>query len=257
VYDNGIVERNADGFETCRATEKAAPEDEAEQLGTLGTSKIRKRYNVKSLGNIGDSVNFNVFYYMPDTVKAYLPYFMEESMEGVYAEEEGNYKKRLSEEEISGILWEYGGSYDTRLRSFAQGIPYSWEDSYEVYVLEQYLTVPENMPNVKQVASELDGEDINRTKLGVISSENKKRLAKAFLVADWMGRNTMYSLTLPKLPRGEDPIEFFLGTSGMGYCMHYASAAVMIFTLISGVKSRKKKQNARPRIFPSGVFRQF
>lgn len=228
VYQNSIWERNTEGFAEFCKNEEVAPEAVAEQLGTLGIGKIKKRYNVKQLSAHESGVEFNVFYYVPDTVKAYLPYFMEASIEGVYAEEEGNYKKRLSEEEISGVMWEHSGSYDTRLRNFAQGIPYSWEEEYEAYVLEQYLAVPENMPNVKKVAAELAGADINRTKLGVISSENRERLAKAFLVADWMGRNTTYSQVLPRLPWGEDPIEYFLGTGRTGYCMHYASASVMI-----------------------------
>lgn len=246
MYHNGIWERNAEGFaEFCRE-EELEPDTVAEQLGTLGTSKILKRYNAKKLELLTGGVKFNVFYYAPDTVKAYLPYFMEESMEGVYAEEEGNYKKRLSEEEISGVLWKEGGSYDTRLRNFAQGIPYSWENGYEAYVLEQYLAVPEDMVNVKKVAAELADSDINRTKLGVISSENQKRLAKAFLVADWMGRNTTYSQTLPRLPWGDDPIEYFLGEGRIGYCMHYASASVMILREM-GVPARYASGYVIPR----------
>ena len=228
VYSNGIWERNMAGFEEFCSLEEVVPDTMAEQLGTLGISKIKKRYNLKKMSSHSSGVDFSIFYHVPDTVKAYLPYFMEEDMEGVYAEVEGNYKKRLSEEEISGTTWEHGGSYDIRLRMFGQGIPYSWEPAYEQYVLEQYLTVPEEMANVKKVAEELSAEDINRTKLGVISSGNNERLAKAYLVADWLSRNTTYSQNPPRLPWGEDPIEYFLGQGRIGYCMHYASAEVMI-----------------------------
>jgi len=237
VYENGIWERNTDGFEEFCRTEEVVPEVFAEQLGTLGIGKIKKRYNVKHLSLHHTGAGFNIVYCNPDTIKAYLPYFMEESLDGVYAEEEGNYKKRLSTEEISGTLWTYGGTYDTRLRNFAQGIPYDWEPGYEAYVVEQYLTVPENMTNVKKIAAELATEDLNRTSLGEVESENEKRLAKAYFVADWMGRNTTYSQDLPRLPWGEDPIEFFLGSSRTGYCMHYASASVMILREL-GVPAR-------------------
>ncbi len=246
VYSNGIWERNTESFaEFCRE-EDVAPETLAEQLGTLGVGKLKTRYNVKRLASHSSGVEFNIFYYEPDTVKAYLPYFMEESLEGVYAEEEGNYKKRLSVEEISGTTWAHSGSYDTRLRNFAQGIAYPWETDYEKYVMEQYLVVPDNMPTVKKVAEELSGEDINRTKLGVISSKNNERLAKAFLVADWLGRNTTYSQNPPRLPWGEDPIEFFLGNGKIGYCMHYASAAVMILREM-GVPARYASGYVVPR----------
>lgn len=246
VYNNGIWERDAEKFsEFCRK-ENVSPETFADQLGTLGIGKIKTRYNVKRLSSHSSGVRFQVFYYAPETIKAYLPYFMEESMEGVYAEEEGNYKKRLSVEEISGTMWAYGGSYDTRLRNFAQGIAYPWETDYEKYVMEQYLAVPDNMPTVKRVAEELSGADINRTKLGVISSKNNERLAKAFLVADWLGRNTTYSQNPPRLPWGEDPIEFFLGKGRIGYCMHYASAAVMILREM-GVPARYASGYVTPR----------
>lgn len=237
VYSNGIWERNTAGYEEFCSMEEVATDTMAEQLGTLGLSKIKKRYNLKKLSSHSSGVDFNIFYYVPDTIKAYLPYFMEEDMEGVYAEVEGNYKKRLSEEEISGTTWEHSGSYDIRLRMFGQGIPYSWEPAYEQYVLEQYLTVPDDMVNVKKVAEELSAADLNRTKLGVISSENVKRLAKAYVVADWLGRNTTYSQEPPRLPWGEDPIEYFLGQGKIGYCMHYASAAVMLLRQM-GVPSR-------------------
>lgn len=247
VYHNGIWERNTAGFEEFCHAQNVSPETVAEQLGTLGIGKIKKRYNVNTLSSHSAAgVGFSITYDVPDTVKAYLPYFMEESMEGVYAEEEGNYKKRLSEEEISGTLWRYGGEYHTRLLVFAQGIPYEWENGYENFVQEQYLTVPEEMVNVKKVAAELYGADRNRTKLGKIATENEERLAKAYIVADWLARNTSYSQEPPKLPWGKDPIEYFLGEGRIGYCMHYASAAVMLLREL-GVPARYASGYVVPR----------
>lgn len=228
TYDNGIWERNLNAFDRLCREEGFQPEKMVEELAVLGVKKIKERYNVRRLSGHYTGVDASIFYYDPATVKAYLPYFSEESMEGISVEGEGIYKKRLSEEELQVTVWKYGGSYDTRLQNFAQGREADWENWYEDYVLQHYLTVPENMPNVKKIAAELAAEDIARTKLGSISSENEERLAKGFLVADWMGRNTSYNLTLPRLPWREDPIEYFLGTSRQGYCMHYASAAVMI-----------------------------
>lgn len=228
TYESGIWERDDAEFEEQCRQKGFQAEEVKEELASLGVSKLKKRYNVNTLALHSNGVAAKVFYYDPSTVKAYLPYFSEETMEGVSAEGEGIHKKRLSEEELSIVVWKYAGGFDTRLRNFAQGIAKDWESWYESYVLAHYLTVPEELHNVKKLAAELAEEDLSRTKLGSISSENEERLAKGYLVADWMGRNTTYSLTLPKLPRGEDPIEYFLGTSRTGYCMHYASAAVMI-----------------------------
>jgi len=247
VYHNGIWERNAAGFEEFCRIQDILPETIAEQLGTLGTVKIKKRYNVNTLSaHSAAGVEFRIFYYAPDTVKAYLPYFMEEFMEGVYAEEEGNYKKRLSEEEISGTLWRYGGEYNTCLLNFAQWIPYPWETVYEAFVREQYLAVPEDMVNVKKLAAELADADVNRTGIGKIATENEERLAKAYIVADWLARNTSYSQKPPKLPFGKDPIEYFLGEGRVGYCMHYASAAVMLLREL-GVPARYASGYVVPR----------
>ncbi len=228
IYNNGFWERSLETFQKAVGKEGFTAEAVGEELAVLGVENIKTRYGVKQLANHSSGVKASIFYYDPATVKAYLPYFSEENMEGISVEGEGNLKKRLSEEELHCTVWRYSGSFDTRLQNFAQGIPREWESWYEEYVLEQYLTVPDNMPNVEKVAAELAAEDLSRTKLGSISSENEERLAKAFLVADWMGRNTSYSLVLPKLPWWEDPVEYFLGTSRMGYCMHYASAATMI-----------------------------
>ncbi len=237
IYDNGLWERNEEGFTEAGQAAGFQPDVVTEELAFLGVEKLKKRYNVQELSRHNSGVEMTVFYHDSSTVKAYIPYFSELKGEGISLDAEGNFMKRLSEEELSFTTWKYAGEFDTRLRSFAQGIAKEWEDWYEAYVLEQYLTVPDNMPNVKKIAEELAEEDLSRTRLGSITSENEERLAKGFLVADWMGRNTTYSQVLPKLPWREDPIEYFLGTSRMGYCMHYASAAVMILREL-GVPAR-------------------
>ena len=46
-----------------------------------------------------------------------------------------------------------------------------------------------------------------------------------------------YSWNLAKLAYGQDPIEYFLGVSHKGYCMHYASAGVLLFREV-GIPAR-------------------
>lgn len=228
TYSNGIWERIPEQFNTACKEAGFNVEQVAEELASLGVEKLKEQYQVKQLARHNSGIEASVFYYDTSTVKAYLPYFAEETMEGVSVEGEGGYKKRLSEEELFFTVWKFGGSYDSRLRSFTRGKERSWEAWYRQYVLETCLIVPEEMENVKQIAEKLLREDMSRTRFGSISSENEERLAKGYLVADWLGRNTAYSLELPDLPWGADPVEYFLGTGRQGYCMHYASAAVMI-----------------------------
>ena len=68
-------------------------------------------------------------------------------------------------------------------------------------------------------------------------SVNVERLNKAYKVAHWLGKNAQYSLEPPALPDDTDPVEFFLGTSRQGYCMHFTSAAVLMLRSL-GVPAR-------------------
>lgn len=228
TYDKCVWEKNADAF--LQACEDAGFEAEkvAEELAMLGVIKQLDSYHVKRLSLSEYGLDASVFYYDSNTVKAYLPYFIEENASGISVDGESNYKKRKSDEELKFTIWQYGGSYETRLKSFAYGTSRSWERWYEKYVEETYLAVPDNMPNVEKIAAELLRKELSNTKLEEIDSTNEERLAKAYVVADWLARNTSYSTILPKLPRKTDPVEYFLGTTKKGYCMHYASAAVML-----------------------------
>lgn len=237
TYKNGVWEKNADAFvEACEDAGFDA-EKVAEELTSLGVKKQLDRYKVKRLSMSEYGLDASVRYLDANTIKAYLPYFIEENLSGLSVDGESNYKKRKSDEELHFTLWQYSGDYETRLTSFYHGTSLGWERWYERYVKKNYLTVPENMPNVERIAAELLNKDLSSTKLGEIDSTNEERLAKAYVVADWLARNTSYSTILPKLPRKADPIEYFLGTTRKGYCMHYASAGVMILRTM-GVPAR-------------------
>lgn len=237
TYQDSVWKRDTDRFEEACLEAGYEPETVTQQLATMAVEKLKSQYNVTQLYSHSSGLAASVYYYNPSTVKAYLPYFIEIEQEGINADGESNFRKRKSDEQLSFTIWQYSTGYATRLKSFEKGNAYPWESWYEEYVLENYLTVPDGMANVAQIAAELSEKDLSVTKLGAIDSENEERLAKAYLVADWMGNNTAYSLTLPKLPRNTDPIEYFLGTSRTGYCMHYASASVMILRAM-GVPAR-------------------
>ena len=237
TYKTGTWEKNKEVFEEACIAAGFEPEVVKQELASLSIEKVMSKANVSKLSLSRNAWKASVFYYEPTTIKAYLPYFMEENEEGITVDGEGNYKKRKSDEELELVLWRYGGSYDTRLQSFDTPKTYEWEEWYEDYVEKNYLTVPENMPNVEAVAAELRRVDLSRTKYGSINLENERRLAKAAVVADWMGRNTSYSMDLPSLPKNTDPVEYFLGTSKKGYCMHYASASTLILRKL-GVPAR-------------------
>ena len=56
-------------------------------------------------------------------------------------------------------------------------------------------------------------------------------------VQQFMERNFSYTTDPPKNRKDEDPLIFFIRDSKQGYCMHYASTAVMLFRML-GVPAR-------------------
>lgn len=112
-----------------------------------------------------------------------------------------------------------------------------WEAWYESYLQKTYMTVPEGMPSVRQAATEANTQNLTFLRIEGENSVNAERLNKAYKVAHWLGKNAQYSLEPPKLPEDTDPVEFFLGTSHQGYCMHFTSAAVLMLRSL-GVPAR-------------------
>lgn len=176
-------------------------------------------------------------YVQEDQKSASFPYFSFPEVNKVQADGEGRY---LKEEELSQLDF---ASWDYDVEDLAGKIfegkttRETWEEWYDDYVEENYLEVPEGMEQVDRVAAEIEGSEKNFFSVKGGENENLSRLNKAYQVADWLRNNTEYSLELPELPEDTDPIEYFLGTSKQGYCMHYASAGVMLLRKM-GVPAR-------------------
>ncbi len=62
-------------------------------------------------------------------------------------------------------------------------------------------------------------------------------LTKAKAIEDFLGREYLYSLDVPPLPRGEDAVDFFLFETRRGYCEHFATAYAVLCRL-AGIPSR-------------------
>lgn len=170
----------------------------------------------------------SLFYYDSSGTGAYFPYFAEPKGAGIYVESDWCVKKEKDLEETAFTFWEFNdGSMAAFLEQKTAERP-EWEVWYENYIREFYLAVPENMTCVREIVNEIEEHGYQRGLFEDPMDENAMRLLKAYLVVEWMRRNTGYSTELPELPSGVDPVEFFLGTSREGYCMHYASAAVML-----------------------------
>lgn len=114
-------------------------------------------------------------------------------------------------------------------------IPQESEDLwnwYDSYVLRRYLSVPQGLAGVFAASRSMAGPDAY---LG-ISRINRERLDTAYRVAAFL-RRYEYSLDLDELDKGTDPVEYFLTEGHEGYCVHFASAGVLILRAI-GVPAR-------------------
>lgn len=116
---------------------------------------------------------------------------------------------------------------------------YLW---YNEYVRTQYMAVPGDMPNLTDMVNTLETHAECRTALerlerGDAAARNAARLYLGSLVADQLRAGADYSLEPGSLPWGMDPIEYFLGENRKGYCVHFASAGVLLLRRL-GVPAR-------------------
>ena len=129
-------------------------------------------------------------------------------------------------------------------------------DEYDVFVSSNYLSVPSNIPTAGKIADmiknassyddadsylymlndSLDSYGMLGDSASVIRSKDEKRLAAAYAVQNYLAYYYKYSKELPA-SGGTDNIEYFLSTSKEGFCVHFASAGVLLLREL-GVPAR-------------------
>lgn len=103
---------------------------------------------------------------------------------------------------------------------------YIQQQDYENFVEQTYTDVPENIKGkLEDVVDE-----------GEMKGEKDLRKTISF-VQTYLYDNTEYSLEPGVTPDGEDFTEYFLFQNKKGYCVHYATAATMLFRSM-GVPAR-------------------
>jgi len=243
TYEDGVWDTDVEAFQ--KACEKAGfkPETVSEGLLTLAPDRVAQYFEKETLEQLSSrNINGWMYHAKANRIKAYLPYFAKTTAEGIRAEGDSRYVKDKKVTKFPFLIWNYdvedlikilfrGGETEKAWKK----VP--WELWYESYVTEQYLEYPKGMTEVKKVAEEIRTYERDFFSIEGKESVNFYRINKAYQVADWMRRNTAYNLDLPALPKGSDPVEYFLGTSRQGYCMHYASASALILREL-GVPAR-------------------
>ncbi|MCI8525455.1 MAG: transglutaminase domain-containing protein [Oscillospiraceae bacterium] len=104
------------------------------------------------------------------------------------------------------------------------------EAEYRRFVYDHYLDVPEDFSAVYyQWLNHFDPRVINAAMSGAVYYGyygNAITMAQVF--ADLLNADTRYNLDTPFTPEDEDFVDYFLNESREGYCVHYASAGVLL-----------------------------
>ncbi|MCH5301005.1 MAG: hypothetical protein J1E56_06775 [Ruminococcus sp.] len=134
---------------------------------------------------------------------------------------------------------EYNVSYDKRVNNFwgelqdnANFLRVSefpeLSQSYTDFVNEHYTEVPDNLTKLKETAEELKTYGLNKRE-NIIDSVKK--------VQQYLRDNAEYSLEPGAVPNGQDFTEHFLFENKKGFCVHFATAGVMMLRAM-GIPSR-------------------
>ncbi len=159
----------------------------------------------------------------------------EEAVGAIY----GEYEVNEYDEELENETWEelHGAEFAVRklyeskdadkffslLKRMYQF--YVQQQEYENFVERTYMDVPEN---IKEKLEGVLKEDMT----GV--TDLRQTIS---FVQNYLYDNTEYSLEPGTTPEGEDFVEYFLFKNKKGYCVHYATAATMMFRSM-GVPAR-------------------
>lgn len=236
TYSSGAWKKDVAAFENACEREGFESKYVSESLAELAAKNIRRYIILDALKYSQYSRRTEITYYDTTSEKIYVPYFSEVE-ETLLTEGDCQYVKP---EDFEGIMtvysWRNDWQYEEYLQKFKNSGKDAWEIWYEKYVRKTYTIVPENMNNVKSVANEIRQWPVFDD-AAFRYNESELRVLKAKCVAKWMEENTTYTLKPSELPFGKDPVEYFLGESKEGYCMHYASASALILREL-GVPAR-------------------
>ncbi len=196
-------------------------------IATIGVDKIISRYETDTLAESDYGPSLTITYANENGTRAYLPYFVEVDKSEIGVVGDSRYVKSAGDKSVTFNMWYFESEYRERRNLFGNESLGKWEKWYENAVLTMYLDVPDNMVEIKKLASQLMTEIENDEVDNGIRSENEVRLIKAEYIIGWMQENTSYSHNLATSTE-QDAIEYFIGRSKRGYCTHYASASVLL-----------------------------
>ncbi len=248
TYKDGVWAKDMKDFSAwCR--QEGIDEEEAAGI-------LLRLHNAGSGRLVADTDSYTLVYTGEKSTTAYLPYGtnLKKGKEQVFTLQ-GDYKavkkKKTEEYTVSGLKPNYTGMLTLKgSLTFSEKEFFDW---YGDYVVQHYLEVPEDMTAVKEMAREILDGRIKREGTGTDAHKKaEERIRLVNLVAEKLSREYKYTLKPDRLPAGQDPVEYFLSEGKKGYCIHFASAAVLILRemgvparYVSGYLANPKKAEFR------------
>ena len=180
----------------------------------------------------------------------YLPYGLETDTMTAGDTPEGDYQFRKKKSDLESSVMAIGGSAEVIMNNvMLSDICYNYEqtfskygsfyEAYNHYVEENYLDVPENMTFLKKMTDKLRSESEYGSMVENLDHPdrvNATRLDIANAVTSVLQMSYSYQKNIPD--SGDmDPVEFFLKKGNGGFCVHFASAGVLILREL-GVPAR-------------------
>lgn len=172
-----------------------------------------------SAGETLEEENLQLQFLQADSSLGYVPYYS-------YIPDSTKVEGDGAVQGSSGDIQEYQGFYRDYSQLAAVTSPdtsESAEAEYRAFVYEQYTLVPKE--GVERLVSQCRQQDLT-------DPEEVTDYIRSVLHG-----TTSYSLTLDKLPRGEDFAEYFLYKQRKGYCIHYATTAALMYRIF-GIPAR-------------------
>lgn len=207
-----------------------------EHLGSLLHQQYFEAKRTRRNDRNGDTpwvLDYTIDYTGGRTGLALVPYFSDLSgnKDTVWVEGDGVVRKRKSKKTLdfqglSRNTFFVGELYET-LHLGEENAALDW---YGDYVREKNLGGSEAVPALKQYAQEIK-ETYGASEIFTFDEDyqfNYNRLQIAADVRSILSNKATYNLYLDDIPAGCDTIQYFLETGHEGYCMHFASAGVLL-----------------------------
>lgn len=125
---------------------------------------------------------------------------------------------------------------DDQLTPYSHVLTYGLDILYRDFVREHYLDVPEEFAEYIESLSGIE-EALSSYLDEYLWPQLQNPALAANAVADYLADLCEYDPNTPAVPDGEDFVLYFLTESHRGYCMHFASAAVLLLRQL-GIPAR-------------------